>query len=229
MGEIIKKDIFVKGIKIKIIGDSIAAGVGSSMSYETEELIFEEDRTKFFRRIAPNSWWGLLERYLRDNYTTCSVENKGCGGAFSYQINKYLDTLISNDDMLIIVLMGLNDRKLKNGMEELKSNCEGIVDQLISKGKIVVLLTPTQSVHNNEYYPNRIYHTNEVVRILRDIADNKKILLVDNYKYIMEYLTKNQLVIEDIIYGDECRNDGLHPSDYVQKLIFQNLIETLQI
>lgn len=223
------KDILEKGIKIKIIGDSIAAGAGSSMSYKTEELIFEEDGTKFFRKVAPNSWWGLLEQYLRDNYITCTVENKGCGGAFSYQINKHLDTLISSDDKLIFILMGLNDRKRTNGMEELKTNCECVVDQLISKGKIVVLLTPTPSVQSNEYYPNRIYHTNEVVGILRDIADSRKILLVDNYKYIMEYLAKNQLVIDDIIYGEGCGNDGLHPSDHVQKLIFQNLIETLQI
>lgn len=223
------KDIFVKGIKIKIIGDSIAAGAGSSMSYKTEELIFEEDGTKFFRRVAPNSWWGLLEQYLWDNYATCTVENKGCGGAFSYQINKHLDTLISSDDKLIFILMGLNDRKRTNGMEELKTNCECVVDQLISKGKMVVLLTPTPSVQSNEYYPNRIHHTNEVVEILRDIADSRKILLVDNYKYIMEYLAKNQLVIDDIIYGEGCGNDGLHPSDHVQKLIFQNLIETLQI
>ena len=125
--------------------------------------------------------------------------------------------------------MGLNDRKLANGMEELKTNCEYVVDQLISKGKMVMLLTPTPSVHSNEYYPNRIYHTNEVIEILRDIADSRKILLVDNYKYIMEYLAKNQLVIDDIIYGDGCINDGLHPADHVQKLMFQNLIETLQI
>jgi lysophospholipase L1-like esterase len=223
------KDILAKGIKIKIIGDSIAAGAGSSMSYKTEELIFEEDGTKFFRRVAPNSWWGLLEQYLRDNYLTCAIENKGCGGAFSYQINKYLDTLISSDDKLIFILMGLNDRKRRNGMKELKTNCECVVDQLISKGKMVVLLTPTPSVYSNEYYPNRIYHTNEVVGILRCIADSRKILLVDNYKYIMEYLTKNQLMIDDIIYGEGCGNDGLHPSDHVQKLIFQNLIETLQI
>ncbi|HBF77476.1 MAG TPA: SGNH/GDSL hydrolase family protein, partial [Clostridiaceae bacterium] len=83
--------------------------------------------------------------------------------------------------------------------------------------------------HSNEYYPNRIYHTNEVVEILCNIADNRKIPLVNNYKYIMEYLTKNQLAIDDVIYGEGCVNDGLHPSDYVQKLIFQNLIETLQI
>jgi hypothetical protein len=53
--------------------------------------------------------------------------------------------------------------------------------------------------------------------------------LIDSYKYTMEYLAKNRLVIDDIIYGEGCGNDGLHPSDYVQKLIFENLIETLQI
>lgn len=37
------------------------------------------------------------------------------------------------------------------------------------------------------------------------------------------------MVIDDINYGDNCMNDGLHPSDYVQKLMFQNLIEILEI
>lgn len=218
-----------EGIKIKIIGDSIAAGGGSSMSYRTEELILEDDGNKYFRRVAPNSWWGLLKKYLQDNYKACTIENYGCGGAYSYQINKYLDTLITSDDNLVLILMGLNDRKLLNGMEELRTNCECVVDKLVSKGKIVVILTPTPSVHSNEYYPNRIYHTDNVVSILRDIADSKKILLIDNYKFVMEYLKNNQLNIDDVIFGEGCGNDGLHPSDYVQKLIFQNLIQTLQI
>lgn len=223
------KDILVKGVKIKIIGDSVAAGAGSSMSFKTEEVIMEEDGKKFLKRIAPNSWWGLLEQYLKENYYECTIENKGCGGAYTYQIDKHLDRLISIDDNVVFVLMGLNDRKLINGMEELKINCEGIVDKLIDKGKMVILLTPTPSVHSNEYYPNRLYHTDEVVEILRSIAKNKNILLVDNYKYVLEHLKKNQMVIDDINYGDNCMNDGLHPSDYVQKLMFQNLIETLEI
>lgn len=223
------KDIFSKGIKIKIIGDSIAACAGSSMSSKTEELIFEDNGRKFFRRIAPNSWWGLLDTYLKENYNPCTVENKGCGGAFSYQINSHLDTLVTADDNLVLILMGLNDRKHINGMEELKTNCEDVVDKLISKGKWMILLTPTPSIHSNEYYPNRIYHTDEVVKILRDVAESKKTPLVDNYKYIMEHLEESQLVIDNIIYGEGCENDGLHPSDYVQKVIFQNLIETLEI
>lgn len=223
------KDKLVEGIKIKVIGDSIAAGGGSSMSYRTEELIFEDDGTKYFKKVAPNSWWGLMEEYLQDNYNASTIENKGCGGAFSYQINKHLDTLISSEDNLVFVLMGLNDRKRTNGMEELKINCECVVDKLVNNGKMVVILTPTPSVHSNEYYPNRIYHTDDVVSILHDVADSKNILIVDNYRFLIEYLTINNLKIDDIIYGEGCGNDGLHPSDYVQKLIFQNLIQTLHI
>ncbi len=179
--------------------------------------------------MAPNSWWGLLEQYLYNNYTASTVENKGGGGAFSFQINKYIDTLVSSDDDLVLILGGMNDRKRINGMEELKTNLEYLVDYLISIGKKLILLTPIPSVHSNEYYPNRLYHTDEVVGIIRDLAAGKKIQLVDNYKYITEYLEVNQLVIDDIIYGEGGVNDGLHPSDFVQKSIYKNVVETLQL
>lgn len=223
------KEMLKQGVKIKIIGDSLASGAGSSMSYPTQDLIFEDEGIKYFRRVAPNSWWGLFEQYLHNNYNTSTVENKGCGGAFSFQINKYIDTLVSSDDDLVFILGGMNDRKRMNGMDELKTNFEYLIDYLISLGKKLILLTPTPSVQSNEYYPNRLYHTDEVVGIIRDIAVSKKIQLVDNYKYIMEYLAINQLVIDDIIYGEGCVNDGGHPSDFIQKMIFENIVETLQL
>lgn len=223
------KEIFKKGINIKIIGDSIAAGAGSSMSYKTEELIFEDDEKKFYKRVAPNSWWGLLQQYLRENYENCTVHNKGCGGAFSYQIKNHMDVLVSETDELVLILVGLNDRKRQNGMEELRDNCKGIVDKLIGDGKKVILLTPNPSAYGNEYNPNRIYHTPQVVDVLRNVAESKGILLIDNYRYITEYLSSNNLKIEDIIYENGCMNDGVHPSDRVQRLMFENLIGTLGI
>lgn len=226
---IMYKSVFQKGIRIKIIGDSIAAGAGSSMSYKTDELIFEDNGIKYYRRVAPNSWWGLLEQYLKDNYADCTVDNKGCEGAFSYQILDHIDMLVTEEDELVLVLMGLNDRKRENGMEELRRNCNVVVDRLIKNGKMVILLTPNPSSYENEHYPNRLYHTPEVVAILREAAEKNGIQLIDNYRYIMEYLKDNNLVIEDIICGDGCLNDGAHPSDKVQKLMFQNVIDTLEI
>ena len=46
IGKMMIKALLKKGIKIKIIGDSFADGAGSSSSYKTEELIFEDMETK---------------------------------------------------------------------------------------------------------------------------------------------------------------------------------------
>lgn len=136
MQQLIRKE----NVRIKIIGDSIAAGGGSTQSYKTDQLILE-DTKKYFRRVAPNSWWGLLETYLHKVNSTLTVVNNGCGGAYSYQIKEYLETLVSQEDDIVFVLIGLNDRKRTNGLNELKANLDNIVERLLVWGKKIVILT----------------------------------------------------------------------------------------
>ncbi len=128
-----------------------------------------------------------------------------------------------------MLLMGLNDRKRMDGISELSANSADIIDILNAMGKYVVLITPNPSAASNEYLPNRIYHTDEVVRVLKCTAKEKDVVLVDNYEFINSYLTANGQIIDDIIYEANCKNDGLHPSDTVQKLMFDCLISTLEI
>ena len=217
-----------ENVRIKIIGDSIAAGGGSTQSYKTDQLIFE-DAKKYFRRVSPNSWWGLLETYLHKINSTLTVVNNGCGGAYSYQIKEHLETLVSHEDDIVFVLLGLNDRKRTDGLKELKENLENIIERLISWKKTIVILTPNPSVHSNEYYENRIYHTNQIVEILKEVAVNKGVLLIDNYQFILDYLTAHNQKIDDIIFNADGVGDGLHPSDFVQKLMFENIISKLGI
>ena len=63
-----------------------------------------------------------------------------------------------------------------------------------------MILTPNPSVHSNEYYENRIYHTDQVVEILKEVAANKGVLLIDNYQFVLDYLTAHGQIIDDIIY-----------------------------
>ncbi len=224
MQELLQK----QNVRINIIGDSIAAGAGSTDGYKTEQLIFEDNK-QFFRHVAPNSWWGLLEAYLKNKNSTLTVINNGCGGAYSYQLKNHLNEMISEDDDIIFMLMGLNDRKRKDGMTELKENSERVLDELISRGKTVVVLTPNPSVHSNEYYENRLYHTDEVVEILREVVKDRCVQFIDLYQYILNYLKDHNQKIDDIIFNPDGVGDGLHPGDFAQKLMFEKIIDELGV
>lgn len=211
-----------KGV-IKIIGDSIAAGAGCSLFRETEDVIMEYGDKKYFRCEAANSWWGLL---AQEGY---AVKNQGCCGAFSYQIREHLDDMISEEDEAVLILLGLNDRKRQTGMRELRENAEHIVQKIRESGKKAILLTPILSTQQNECSSTRIYHTDEVVRILREVAGKTGVTLIDNYHFIEDYLKKNGLRIEDIIFGEGCQNDGLHPADFAQRLMFEHIVRELNL
>lgn len=217
------------GAKINILGDSLAAGAGSSEHIKTEEVILADNNEVFVRRIAPNSWWGKFQKYLKEKYPNCVVINNGCGGIFSAQVKSNLNKLYNNDDDIIIILLGANDRKIQDGMIELYNNLTFIVKHFKDIGKQVILLTPNPSTVRNESYDNRLYHMEDVSNAISQIAVNENILLVNNFNYIQEYLFLTGKQIDDIIYGEKCGNDGLHPSDFVQALMYRNLLNCLEL
>ncbi len=214
------RKISFTGKRVKIIGDSIAAGIGSSGCRKTEEVVFTDGKD-FHRHEAPNSWWGLLARYFEENGFGCTVRNLGCGGANTTQILRHLPELIEDGDEIVFVLMGLNDRKRVNGLFECRENTARLIDLLRGMGKEVVLFTPTPSTYENEHFENRLHRTEEIVAILRDTAAEKDVPLVDLHRFITAYLAENGLCIEDIVLGEGCRNDGLHPADAMQRLMFE--------
>jgi lysophospholipase L1-like esterase len=215
------------GAVINILGDSLAAGSGSSGSCQTDEIILRDGSDVFYRRVAPNSWWGRLEAYLKDKYPQCTVINSGCSGAYSYQIRNGLDQLLTGNEDIVMLLIGVNDRKRENGMAELYENLTAMIHDLKTRDKLVLLLTPNPSTVQNELHPTRIYHTEDVANIILHTAEKEEVLLVDNYNCIQDYLFLSGKKIDDIIVGENCDSDGLHPADFVQQLMFRNLMRTL--
>ena len=217
------------GANITIIGDSLAAGGGSSKIRRIDEVILVDGEEIYVRREAPNSWWGKLKFYLEENYPNCCVTNNGCGGINSSVVRENLNHLYNQKDDIIIILLGTNDRKIENGMEKLHRNLTYIVKYFKALDKQVVLMTPNPSTIKNESYPNRLYHMEDVVKVISDIALCENVLLIDHFCYIQEYLIASGKIIDDIIFGNECSNDGLHPSDEVQELMFYNVLNCLLI
>lgn len=218
-----------KIVNIKIIGDSLAAGVGSSDIEETNEVLFRDSLKKYYRIKTKNAWHNLLYNYLKDNNMKCRINNYGAVGAFSSQIDKHLNKLVDNNDDIVILLLGINDRKRINGLKELNNNLRSIIDKLKDMNKSIIVLTPTPSISKNEYYENRIYHTPDIVKIIKEVTFEKNVQLIDLYEYVNRYLEINNLRLEEIIFGENCRNDGFHPSDKVQKIMFDKIIKEIEI
>lgn len=217
------------GRRVKIIGDSIAAGIGSSGCVKTDEVIFTDGKA-FHRHDAPNSWWGLLARRFAENGSGCTVRDLGCGGANTTQILRHLDALVAPEDDIVFVLMGLNDRKREDGLAECRRNTAAVIDRLRAMGKAVVLFTPTPSTFENEHLPNRLHRTEEIVPILRETALEKGVPLVDLYAAVERHLAETGRRIEDIVFGGPgCKNDGLHPADAMQRLMFEEAVRALDI
>lgn len=223
--EIIKK--IKNGAKIKIAGDSLAAGTGSSLCVKTDEVIFRDGENVFYRKTAPNSWGGLFEKYIKEKYPLSSVINKGCDGANTTQLLNNIDKIIDDDDDIVILLAGANDRKRINGLQELYENLISFSEIMERKKKILVLASLNPSSEKNEFYRTRIHRSEDIETVMTMAADEKNLLFADNYRYIQRYLTASGKRIDDIICGAGCENDGLHPSDFVQRLMYFNLMETL--
>lgn len=91
------------------------------------------------------------------------------------------------------------------------------------------VLTPNPSVHSNEYYENRLFHTDEVIEILREVVKDRCVQFIDLYQHILNYLKDHNQKIEDIIFNPDGVGDGLHPGDFVQELMFGKIVEELRV
>lgn len=112
-------------------------------------------------------------------------------------------------------------------MQELRDNLSWMILFFREKGKKIVVFTPNPSTVMNETYVNRLYHMEDVANIIIDEAEKEGILVADSYNYIMEYLLFSGKKIEEILFGCGCGNDGCHPADAAQLLIYRNLLKTL--
>ena len=108
------------GCNIKLLGDSLTAGSGSSDSDLSGRVIYPP----FRRQRGKRCWASLLGAHLSARYG-CSVDNVGCYGTTSGELMEHLDTLYQPaTDRVVFCMIGANDKKLENGLEQLRSNLE---------------------------------------------------------------------------------------------------------
>ena len=153
----------------------------------------------------------------------CTVKNWGCAGINSNQLLANLGTLIEDEDDIVVVTIGTNDRHNTTKAVFLQ-NLQGIVNYCISHDKQIILCsaTPTNIANETETV-TRYYHMEDVDSMIMAIAQKNGIDYVSFYKHFLDYCLYTNTTIESLLA------DGLHPNDDGYAVIFRTFCDSIGI
>ncbi len=217
------KSVFKSNKTIKLLGDSITAGAGSSDDCRDGEVIATIDGQVFKRQLGKKCWASLFASYMKKYDSDCRVINNGCSGIDSTQLRRYLPELISVDDAVVLLMIGTNNRKHLDGMNILFQDLMVIINQLKMSNKEVVLMMANPVTTDDDCQANRLFRQADVNEVMKQVAQQTGVTFINYYEYVQNYAKKMGQSIEEVMIG----GDGLHPTDTVYELMFKYLIEIL--
>lgn len=222
------KELLLEGIQIKIIGDSITAGSGSSDDDRSGKVILTIDGKNYKEQLGRKCWASLFSSYVKTMYPSCRTVNCSCSRLNSTQLRENLDQFLDEEDRLILLMIGANDRKQEDGEQRLRENVGYLLDYFRQMGKSVLLMSYPPSTEANESQPNRFFHMDDVDRILEEEAENQGVPFVSQYKLLLEYYREQQVTVEDMMMSGKGKRDGLHPPDLVHHLVFEQVVHAIE-
>ena len=195
-----------KTYKIRLIGDSITAGVGGSGYNATSSGGGQQIIGNVYQNIAGHCWANSLKDYLETKFSSVTVLNWGYSGATAQFIYQNINKFVFQDDNLIICMIGTNNRT-SGDLNRLYINLENIVNYICNLQIPLVLMSSIPASLSNESDSIYTMHMEDINMIITAIAKNKQIPLISVYNLMKEYLKYTNTSLDSILV------DGLHPND----------------
>lgn len=149
----------------------------------------------------------------------------GVGGDRSSSILARLDKFLARKPSIVILQVGVNDVAWgKRGVKlpEYKKNMRKIVQRCEKAGARMVLVTPT--LHTEEpAYKNNV-ELEKYAQAVRDLAKEKKLLLVDWQKIMRSIIVSNRIRADK---GNHLTIDKVHLNGYGNMYLACAILETL--
>ena len=206
---------------VKIVGDSIAQGVGGTGFAQDGEHIISQ----WYRN--PNGYcWANLFSSLCSYLYNITVVNNACRGTNSGFVVTNWNTLISETDNVIICCYGTNDRGQIADSEESLNNFRKIKCMASIQGKDVIFFSPIPAGLNNELnnthnYDQIYYHMEVIDKNINIASDNEYVSLFD---ICSEWVNNNDITLTDYLDGSE-----LHPNDDLYYKMFVWICKSLHL
>lgn len=209
---------------IKLIGDSITAGVGGT-GYDASAdgggvLLWNNTYTN----VKGTCWANMLKSYWEKKYG-CTVLNYGYSGISSTHIISHIDTLVEDSDDVVVCMIGTNDRNgsQNTNLTDYIAKMYQIVNLVKAKGKDIILMANIPASVNNEVNTPRVFHMEDVDNAVAYVAAQNAMEYVSVYKLFTEYCKYTGTSIDSLL------SDGLHPNDKGYGVMFELISNALGI
>lgn len=188
-----------KKINIKFIGDSITAGVGGTGYNLNGDIIYGTHKINTSGHCFANN----IKSYLESKFN-CNVKNFGIGGITSQNIVSNLSSLISENDNIVVCMIGTNNRHETDGVNVLKNDLKTIYNYVKNLGNEIIFMSSIPTTDENEIYT---YKMDDIDNAVMSVCSQLGIEYISLFKLFAEYCESRSFGMANLL------SDGVHPND----------------
>jgi len=197
---------------------------------DTLRIVAFGNSTTATRKTISSVYAQRLPDVLSRKGIPCIVFNEGIPGSHTgsvkdnnrhrgpHALDRFKESVLSRKPDIVIICFGLNDSWIDHGKKEsrippneYRENLLQMTTKLQQRNIITILMTP--NAIGSKYETWRYKNSSRYADIVRSLADEKDIPLVDQWKMFEEYDSQEGQEIDDLLL------DGMHPNDrWHQKL-----------
>lgn len=206
-------------LTIKLLGDSITAGYGGTNFDDSESSGGTFLFRGHYQNLDGECWANSLKSYVESKFPNVTVKNYGVTGAKSADLNTFFEItpLVDNNDDVVIVMIGTNDRGDSNAKQTLYNNLVTLYGKIKAMNKKMIIMANIPASVSNETTHDLNMHMEDVDMVVNTFAINNNVPYISVYKLFIEYCKYAGVTIDSLL------GDGLHPNDAGYEVMF-NLI-----
>lgn len=211
--------------KIKLIGDSITDGNGArnySPPSSSNQVIFDDGKGNVF--YEPNyhnhSWANKFREFISNDYPSVQFVNAAIGGKSAKWANENKQYWIDEDEDVVFVMLGTNDRWDSKNLSEFRINLKSFLSYVDDRSNTMIVMTanPTLNDGNDSYN----FGIREVDKVISEVTKSSGYTHISLYREMLSYSERSGATLKTLI-----ENGGSHPNnegyDVMWKIIQENL------
>ncbi|OAK72693.1 SGNH/GDSL hydrolase family protein [Lederbergia galactosidilytica] len=212
--------------KIKLIGDSITAGVGAKghvIPDDNPVLFKSEGETYREADYEANSWANLFRNYTNRHFPDVEFINAGIGGKSTVFANANKEKWVSDKEDVVFVMLGTNDRWESSSIKEYKSSLEQFLKFVDSKSNLMIVMSPPPALTDgtNDRFN---FGMKDVDKAVKEVTKKNKYTFISNYDAIMSYSEDHDLELKELL-----QDTSSHPEDPGYKVIWEHIKKDLTL